>query len=216
MSAPVEEKLVKPSAAKQADQATKPANEKPRFVKPTPKTADKTAKPEEKVSNDKPPEKTALKTVRTIDDKAKEKSVTIVDKRDQKNGPTKANSTVNNKSVEKNSLANKDKPVTKVVNEKPAAKAAPVEKPKLKIPDEVVIKPIEKEPKPDPKVLKAETKPSPAKAEPKTPAKAEPKPSTPVKAETKPVAAKLADKSEDTMATKPPMPLDKSPAKVRI
>ncbi|KAM3963931.1 uncharacterized protein ACR2FA_001965 [Aphomia sociella] len=114
---PAEDKLVKPSAAKQIDKATKPADEKPRFTKSALKTIDKTPKLDDKISNNKPIEKPALKTVRTIDDKSKEKSVTIVDKKvpekikeikveeksekkievksekPTKNGPTKLNNT---------------------------------------------------------------------------------------------------------------------------
>lgn len=149
VSVPVEEKLVKPSAAKQADQASKPADEKPRFTKSALKSA---LKSEDKAANDKAPEKPTLRSVRTIDDKAKEKSVTIVDRRPEKNGTTKANSSVNDKS----SLSSKDaKPVTKVLNDKPVPKT--VEKPAPKAPEKVVIKPISSE--------KAETKPTPAKSD---------------------------------------------------
>ncbi|KAJ8712952.1 hypothetical protein PYW08_008256 [Mythimna loreyi] len=199
VSAPVEEKLVKPSAAKQADQATKPADEKPRFTK----SALKSALKSEDKGNDKV-EKPTLRSVRTIDDKAKEKSVTIVDKRPEKNGPTKANSTINDKPETKNTVSSKDtKPATKVVNDKPASKTA-AEKPAPKAPEKVVIKPIEK----------VETKPAPVKPETKPAvAKAEPKPTT---------VEKAVEKSESTeMATKPPPsklpprkpPIQKQPSK---
>ncbi|XP_021182484.3 DNA ligase 1 isoform X2 [Helicoverpa armigera] len=186
VSAPVEEKLVKPSAAKQADQAAKPADEKPRFTRTALKSA---LKSEDKPSNDKA-DKPTLRSVRTIDDKAKEKSVTIVDKRPEKNGPTKANSTVNDKS-DKSPVVNKDKPVTKVVNDKPAPKV--VEKPAPKAPEKVVLKPVP---------VKEEPKPSPTKQETKPAAKAEPKGTD-----------KAVEKSESSeMATKPP--LDKGPSKL--
>lgn len=187
VSEPVEEKLVKPSQAKQIDQASKPADVKPRFTKSALKSADKS---KSEVSNDKTPEKPALKTVRTIDDKAKEKSVTIVDRRQEKNGPTKTNSSLG---ADKSAVSSKDKPQAKSINEK-AAKVSVIEKPKLNIPEEVVIKPIEKETnKPN---SKTDPKPSVSKAE-----------------------AKLADKSSEkkedkTMATKPPMPVEKTPAKL--
>ncbi|XP_047032961.1 DNA ligase 1-like [Helicoverpa zea] len=188
VSAPVEEKLVKPSAAKQADQATKPADEKPRFTRTALKSA---LKSEDKPSNDKA-DKPTLRSVRTIDDKAKEKSVTIVDKRPEKNGPTKTNSTVNDKS-DKSSVVNKDtKPVTKVVNDKPAPKV--VEKPAPKAPEKVVLKPVP--------AKEVESKPSPTKQETKPAAKAEPK-----------GTEKAVEKSESSeMATKPP--LDKGPSKL--
>lgn len=182
VSAPVEEKLVKPSAAKQADQATKPADEKPRFTKSALKSALKSEdKGNDKV--DRPP----LRSVRTIDDKAKEKSVTIVDKRPEKNGPTKGNSTVNDKPDSKNTVSSKDtKPATKIVNDKPAPKTA-AEKTAPKAPEKVGIKPIEK----------VETKQAPTKVEAKPAVtKAEPKPT---------VTEKAVEKSESTeMATKPP------------
>nr|XP_021182484.2 DNA ligase 1 isoform X2 [Helicoverpa armigera] len=187
VSAPVEEKLVKPSAAKQADQAAKPADEKPRFTRTALKSA---LKSEDKPSNDKA-DKPTLRSVRTIDDKAKEKSVTIVDKRPEKNGPTKANSTVNDKS-DKSVVVNKDKPVTKVVNDKPAPKV--VEKPAPKAPEKVVLKPVP--------AKEVEPKPSPTKQETKPAGKAEPK-----------GADKAVEKSESSeMATKPP--LDKGPSKL--
>ncbi|XP_059052561.1 trichohyalin [Achroia grisella] len=134
---PVEDKLVKPSAAKQADKATKPADEKPRFTKSALKSTDKTPKSDDKVANNKPTEKSALRTVRTIDDKSKEKSVTIVDKktpekvRDNKveeksekpikNGQTKTNNTttISDKTTNGRSTTNstKDaKPVPKATD----------------------------------------------------------------------------------------------------
>lgn len=212
MSASVEEKLVKPSAAKQADQASKPADEKPRFTKSSLKSALKSEdKGNDKV--DKPP----LRSVRTIDDKAKEKSVTIVDKRPEKNGPTKANSTVNDKPETRNTVSSKDtKPATKF-NDKPAPKTAPA-KPAPKGPEKIALKPVEEvEIKP---IEKLATKPPPTKPEPKpsaagkpepkstAPSKSEPKPEAAAKAETKPTAAeKAVEKSESTeMATKPPTP----------
>ncbi|XP_035447856.2 ABC transporter F family member 4 isoform X2 [Spodoptera frugiperda] len=205
VSQPVEEKLVKPSAAKQADQAAKTTEEKPKFTKPTLKSA---LKSEEKPSNDKI-ERPTLRSVRTIDDKAKEKSVTIVDKRPEKNGPTKANSTVNDKPVVNNKVTSKDtKPVTKVVNDKPAPKAA-AEKPVPKAPEKVVLKPVEKvELKPVPP--KEEPKPAPAKQDSK-PTKVEPK--TPVSKPEPKASEKAVEKSESTdMATKPP--LEKTPSKL--
>ncbi|XP_052752024.1 DNA ligase 1 isoform X2 [Galleria mellonella] len=121
---PAEEKLVKPSAAKQADKVAKPADEKPRFTKSALKSVDKSPKSDDKVTNNKPTEKPALRTVRTIDDKAKEKSVTIVDKKGSekagsqkieeksekptKNGPSKLNNTttINDKNTNDKSTTN--------------------------------------------------------------------------------------------------------------
>nr|XP_013189641.1 unnamed protein product [Amyelois transitella] len=134
---PVEEKLVKPSAAKLLDKATKPAVEKPRFLKSNLKTVDKspkqedknskvdtkTPKAEEKAVNNKAEEKKpTLRTVRTIDDKAKEKSVTIVDRKAEKaedksskNGHTKPNNAVNNKITNDKSSTNTTNKDTKSV-----------------------------------------------------------------------------------------------------
>ncbi|CAG9791476.1 unnamed protein product [Diatraea saccharalis] len=125
-AAPVEEKLVKPSAAKQADKASKPADEKPRFTKSNLKSADKL---KEEPINDKVLDKPTLKTVRTIDDKAKEKSVTIVDRKnaDNKNGTAKTSNTVNNKVNDKSS----DKVVNNKDN-KPVSKASDSPKPEPK------------------------------------------------------------------------------------
>ncbi|CAB3246201.1 unnamed protein product [Arctia plantaginis] len=194
ISAPVEEKLVKPSAAKQADQVSKSKDTKPRFTKSALKGVDKLATSEEKVT-DKIPDKPALKTVRTIDGKAKEKSVTIVDKRQEKNDSTNGNgrNTLNSKPVDKNPILNNDKPITKLASEK--AKSISIEKPKLNIPEEVVIKPIDKESK--------------------STAKQESKPTATVKSETKVPEKEKTEKIEDkTMATKPPMPFDKTPSKL--
>lgn len=108
----VEDKLVKPSAAKLADKASAP-DAKPRFTKSSLRSVDKN-KQEEKL-NDKV-EKPTLRSVRTIDDKAKEKSVTIVDRKPDKNGTAKTNNTVNNKANDKvatNSI-NKETKATKV------------------------------------------------------------------------------------------------------
>ncbi|CAB3220414.1 unnamed protein product [Arctia plantaginis] len=194
ISAPVEEKLVKPSAAKQADQVSKSKDTKPRFTKSALKGVDKPATSEEKVT-DKIPDKPALKTVRTIDGKAKEKSVTIVDKRQEKNDSSNGNgrNTLNSKPVDKNPILNNDKPITKLASEK--AKSISIEKPKLNIPEEVVIKPIDKESK--------------------STAKQESKPTATVKSEAKVPEKEKTEKIEDkTMATKPPMPFDKTPSKL--
>ncbi|XP_045503112.1 titin homolog isoform X2 [Colias croceus] len=117
----LEENLVKPSAAKQADKASRPVGEKPRFtksslkstekstddkpspskpvqkvsivdkVKPDDKPVAKVSKPEDKTATAKVPEKPILKSVKTIDDKAKEKSVSIVDRKSDKNETAKQN-----------------------------------------------------------------------------------------------------------------------------
>ncbi|XP_039752172.1 glutamic acid-rich protein isoform X1 [Pararge aegeria] len=149
-----EEKLVKPSAAKQADKVAKHDEEKPKFIKPALKSVSKTVKVEDK--NTSVPEKPILKSVRTIDDKTKEKSVSIIDKRtEDKNDAKKQNSTVNdktnNKSVTNNlskdsnskdskktniteKLSDKEKPkVDSQVEEKMATKP-PLEKTPSKLP----------------------------------------------------------------------------------
>lgn len=102
------EKLIKPSAAKQADKASRPADEKSRFTKSNIKSVDKNSKTEEKTLNDKSTsERPTLRSVRTIDDKAKEKSVTIVDKKPvEKNNTTKTNNTVNAKNSNDKSCTN--------------------------------------------------------------------------------------------------------------
>lgn len=93
----MEANCVKPSAAKQADKATRPPEEKPRFTKSAlkaraPKTEEK---PEEKA-----PEKPTLRSVKTTDDKSKDKLVTIAQKSKptEKNTP-KTNNIVNDKKV---------------------------------------------------------------------------------------------------------------------
>ncbi|KAL0818288.1 hypothetical protein ABMA28_008776 [Loxostege sticticalis] len=184
VSEPVEDKLVKPSAAKQADKASRPADEKPRFTKSSLRSVDK-PKAEEKndkaperptlrsvrtiddkakdKTEDKQPERPTLRSVRTIDDKAKEKSVTIVDRKADKNGTSKTNS-VNDKT--------NDKAVTNsTVKELRSTKAA-------ETPKDFTVK-----------ELKA------AKA-----------------AETPKVEEKVEEKPK--MATKPPTPLEKSPSKL--
>ncbi|RVE47451.1 hypothetical protein evm_007862 [Chilo suppressalis] len=121
-SEPVEEKLVKPSAAKQADKASRPPDEKPRFTKSSLKSVDKL---KEDKPNDKVPEKPTLRTVRTIDDKAKEKSVTIVDRKTaDKNGTTKTNNIINNKVNEKLNDKSSDKVVTNNKEIKTASKTS--------------------------------------------------------------------------------------------
>ncbi|XP_014363173.2 glutamic acid-rich protein isoform X2 [Papilio machaon] len=129
----VEEKLIKPSAAKEADKANRPADEKPRFSKSNLKTV-KTINSEEK--NDKVPERPILKSVKTIDDKAKDKTVTIIDqKQPDKNGLKQNNSTVDkstNGKLPTNSLK-KDSKLT----EKPVDKAKVEVKPKSKVEEKV-------------------------------------------------------------------------------
>lgn len=201
VSEPVEEKLVKPSAAKLADKASKPADEKPRFLKSTVKTIDKTndkGKSEDKAVSDKLPERPILKSVRTIDDKSKDKSVTIVDRKQDKNDVAKNTSSVNDKTpngkVSTNSLT---KPGTKV-EEKTTLKS--------KVEDKVVAKPKFDEKtktKPEEK-SKPESKTIKPKSEEKVPEKS--------KADSSQAKSTLEEKSK--MATKPPTPLDKSPSKV--
>lgn len=151
ISETVEEKLVKPSAAKSADKASRPADEKPRFTKSSLRSVDKSPKTEDKNSNEKAPEKPALRSVRTIDgDKTKDKSVTIVDKKPlEKNSPSKTNNTVaNDKNPNDKSFTNstsktsETKPLLKKtdttkVEEKDDSKMAtkpPIEKPTTKLP----------------------------------------------------------------------------------
>ncbi|XP_063389146.1 hepatoma-derived growth factor-related protein 2-like isoform X2 [Cydia fagiglandana] len=151
VSETVEEKLVKPSAAKSADKASRPADEKPRFTKSSLRPVDKSPKTEEKNSNEKAPEKPTLRSVRTIDgDKTKDKSVTIVDKKPlEKNSTSKTNNTVaNDKSPNDKSVTNstsktsETKPLLKKTNttkveEKEDSKMAtkpPIEKPTTKLP----------------------------------------------------------------------------------
>lgn len=105
VSETVEEKLVKPSVAKQADKAFQPVEEKPKFTKSALK-----AKTED-ILNEKTTDKPGLRSVRTIDDKAKEKSVTIVDRKSDRNGTEKANSTINDKILNnKGSILKDSKP----------------------------------------------------------------------------------------------------------
>ncbi|XP_047999389.1 DNA ligase 1 [Leguminivora glycinivorella] len=145
VSETVEEKLVKPSAAKSADKASRPADEKPRFTKSSLKSVDKSPKTEDKNSNEKAPERPTLRSVRTIDnDKTKDKSVTIVDKKP--NSTSKTNSTANDKrndkSVNSSSKTSETKPLLKKtettkVEEKADSKMAtkpPIEKPPTKLP----------------------------------------------------------------------------------
>ncbi|XP_063628716.1 nucleolar protein dao-5-like isoform X1 [Cydia splendana] len=147
VSETVEEKLVKPSAAKSADKASRPADEKPRFTKSSLRSVDKSPKTEDKNSNEKAPEKPTLRSVRTIDgDKTKDKSVTIVDK---KNSTSKTNNTVaNDKTPNDKSVTNstsktpETKPLLKKtdttkVEQKDDSKMAtkpPIEKPTTKLP----------------------------------------------------------------------------------
>ncbi|XP_047537999.1 glutamic acid-rich protein isoform X2 [Vanessa atalanta] len=123
VSEQTEEKLVKPSAAKLADKASK-SEDKPKFVKPSIKFNEKTSKSDDKVNNDKLPERPILKSVRTIDDKGKEKSVSINDKKPiERNDTVKQNNTINDKDPKaSNSLNNlkKDKTIDKTkADEKP-------------------------------------------------------------------------------------------------
>ncbi|XP_013167871.1 PREDICTED: DNA ligase 1 isoform X2 [Papilio xuthus] len=129
----VEEKLIKPSAAKEADKANRPADEKPRFTKSNLKTV-KTINSEEK--NDKVPERPILKSVKTIDDKAKDKTVTIVDqKQPDKNGIKQNNSSVD-KSTNGKLPANSVKKDSKLT-EKPVEKVKVELKPKSKVEEKV-------------------------------------------------------------------------------
>ncbi|KPJ11529.1 hypothetical protein RR48_08271 [Papilio machaon] len=129
----VEEKLIKPSAAKEADKANRPADEKPRFSKSNLKTV-KTINSEEK--NDKVPERPILKSVKTIDDKAKDKTVTIIDqKQPDKNGLKQNNSTVD-KSTNGKLPTNSLKKDSKLI-EKPVDKAKVEVKPKSKVEEKV-------------------------------------------------------------------------------
>ncbi|XP_069356745.1 calponin homology domain-containing protein DDB_G0272472-like isoform X1 [Maniola hyperantus] len=144
VSVEAEEKLVKPSVAKQADKASKPAEEKPKFIKPALKSIDKTIKIEDKSTSE--PEKPILKSVRTIDNKAKVKSVSIVDKKSEdKNGTNKQNNTVNdkasnNKPVMNNvSKENNSKDPKKI--EKTTEKLIQKEKPKVEEKSEMATKP---------------------------------------------------------------------------
>ncbi|XP_013146482.1 PREDICTED: DNA ligase 1-like [Papilio polytes] len=128
----VEEKLIKPSAAKEADKANRPADEKPRFSKSNLKTV-KTINSEEK--NDKVPERPILKSVKTIDDKAKDKTVTIVDQKQPDKNGIKQNSTADkstNGKLPTNSLKKDNKPI-----EKPIEKVKVEVKPKSKVEEKV-------------------------------------------------------------------------------
>lgn len=89
--------MVKPSLAKQTDRASK-SDEKPKLIKPSSKLNEKPSASEDKITNNKAPEKSILKSVRTIDDKGRDKSVSIVDKKTlDKNDTTKQNNAVNDK-----------------------------------------------------------------------------------------------------------------------
>ncbi|XP_038215729.1 glutamic acid-rich protein isoform X2 [Zerene cesonia] len=189
----LEENLVKPSAAKQADKASRPVGEKPRFtksslkttekasedkpsptkvvqkvnivekVKPDEKPIAKTSKPEDKTTTGKVPEKPILKSVKTIDDKAKEKSVSIVDRKSvNKNDTSKQNTsndvTLNGKAIP-NSLIKEnkliDKPAEKEKKEDKSIMATkpptPIEKSASKLPPR---KPLQKAPSKDDVMLK--------------------------------------------------------------
>ncbi|XP_045770289.1 DNA ligase 1-like isoform X2 [Maniola jurtina] len=144
VSVEVEEKLVKPSAAKQADKASKPAEEKPKFIKPALKSIDKTIKVEDKNTSE--PEKPILKSVRTIDNKPKGKTVSIIDKKSEdKDGTSKQNNTVNDKTsnnkpeINNNSKENNTKECKKI--EKATEKLIDKEKPKVEEKSEMATKP---------------------------------------------------------------------------
>ncbi|CAH2052123.1 unnamed protein product, partial [Iphiclides podalirius] len=115
----VEEKLVKPSAAKEADKANRPADEKPRFTKSALKTV-KTIQTEDK--NEKLPEKPTLKTVKTIDEKPKEKSVTIIDQKHTEKNDPKHNNPINNKTTNGKIVLNEEKSEDKIKDLKPKSK----------------------------------------------------------------------------------------------
>ncbi|CAK1541636.1 unnamed protein product [Leptosia nina] len=204
-SEPVEEKLVKPSIAKQADRASRPSDEKPKFIKAAIKTIEKkptedkpltnavlktnntnttkaeekkgaeekvastkTIKPQKVIANSdkKPAEKTVkiqekptLKSVKTIDDKAKENSVGITDKKVNKNDTNKANVandiTVNGKGIP-NSLIKENKlDKTEKSKEEKVAMATkpptPLEKSPSKLPPR---KPLQKAPSKDDVMMK--------------------------------------------------------------
>lgn len=204
----VEEKLVKPSTAKQADRANNPTDEKSRFTKPALKTIDKSIKSEDKVTNDKIPEKSTLKSVRTIDDKAKEKSVTIVDRKPDRNGTDKANNSVNDKITnDKGSTLNNN---TKTINK--------VGAPEKSISKTVAPKSSQTPEKPVPKSTTEKNSKSPAVDKPvtKSSEKLTSKTTAPEKPAPKETSQKTAapEKTEEVskMATKPP--LEKTPSKV--
>ncbi|XP_068623685.1 glutamic acid-rich protein [Battus philenor] len=118
VSEPTEEKLIKPSAAKEADKANRTLDEKPRFTKSSLRTV-KTINSEDK--NDKGPEKPILKSVKTIDDKAKDKTVTIVDQKNIDKISPKQNNSVSDKFTNSKSVLNSAKKENKQT-EKPAEK----------------------------------------------------------------------------------------------
>lgn len=182
--------------------------ERPRFGKPGLRTGPKP--PTEDKVNEKAPEKSTLRSVRTIDDKAKEKSVTIVDKKSEKNGTAKDNSPVNHKVLNNkiSTISSKDKSTIKVVNDKPTAKIAA---------DKPALKPVEKT-EPIRPVLKKVEKPEPVKPEPVKVEKTQAKDKPAAKVEKSEVKEKVKEKIEEKpkMATKPPTPLEKTPSKVNI
>ncbi|XP_032527257.1 golgin subfamily B member 1 isoform X1 [Danaus plexippus] len=114
LSEATEEKLVKPSVAKQTDKTSKPTEDKPKLLKTALKSSDRT-KSEATSNTEKLPDKPILKSVRTIDDKAKEKSVSIVDKKTvfNKNDTPKINQ-VNDKNLNNKSDNNIIKDAKKV------------------------------------------------------------------------------------------------------
>lgn len=187
MSDQGEEKLIKPSAAKEADKANRPADEKPRFSKSNLKTV-KTINSEEK--NDKVPERPILKSVKTIDDKAKDKTVTIVDQKQPDKNGIKQNSTADkstNGKLPTNSLKKDNKPIEKSIE-----KVKVEVKPKSKVEEKV--KPSEN-----------------SKAEEKGKTIDKPKTEEKIQVSSKP---KVEENSQDKtkMATKPP--IEKPTAKV--
>ncbi|CAH2093884.1 unnamed protein product [Euphydryas editha] len=155
VSEQTEDKLVKPSAAKQADRLSK-SEDKPKLSKPSSILNEKPSGSEDKINNNKAPEKSILKSVRTIDDKGREKSVSIVDKKTiDKNDTAKHSNAVNekepkivnnlkeikkDKTIEKTKLDDKlnDKTLSnssvkdiKKVTEKPKEEAKPEDKSKM-------------------------------------------------------------------------------------
>ncbi|XP_049879087.1 glutamic acid-rich protein-like [Pectinophora gossypiella] len=243
VSETVEEKLVKPSATKLQERSKAAEERASKFTKSALKSIETIPKLEDKLSlnekgnnkaNDRPVEKPTLRSVRTIDDKAKEKSVTIADKKPEKNGPTKPSSITNEKVLNKTNSTVNDKPLSKTnnaVNDKPTPKSSVNEKPLSKTSNNTTEKPTVKNStavndktnnvpyeRPInkkfgtvvPKSTTANDKDSNDKSVVNKSAKD-------TKVETKPVnkaseKVKTENKSEEPkMATKPPTPLDKTP-----
>lgn len=205
----MEEKLIKPSQAKQADRASNPTTTN-KFAKPTVKVVDKNNKVEEK--SNKLPEKPTLKSARTNDEKPKEKTVTIIDKAK----PAERTSKVTTNDT--NSADKADKKYSSKENNFNDITIKPIEKISKKPGDK-------KEKSPEKTVNKAGPEKGSAKNSEKSKIgenKVSEKGNNKLEENSKTNKTSDKTKVEETledrnkMATKPPTPLEKSPSKVNV